>query len=50
MNTADLRRSLVQMRLAGWFENCSGLLFGRSEANSPVENYTAQDVYQDLAD
>jgi muramoyltetrapeptide carboxypeptidase len=49
-NTADLRRSLVQMRLAGWFENCSGLLFGRSEANSPVENYTAQDVYQDLAD
>jgi muramoyltetrapeptide carboxypeptidase len=50
MNTADLRRSLVQMRLAGWFENCSGFLFDRSKANRPVENFTAQDVYQDLAD
>jgi len=50
MNTADLRRSLVQMKLAGWFENCSGLMFGRSEANKPVENYTVEDVYQDLAD
>lgn len=50
MNTADLRRSLVQMRLAGWLENCSGLMFGRSEANRSVENYTVEDVYQDLAD
>ncbi len=49
MNTADLRRSLVQMKLAGWFENCSGLMFGRSDANKPVENYTVEDVYQDLA-
>jgi len=38
------------MRIAGWFENCSGLMFGRSEANKPVENYTVEDVYQDLAD
>ncbi|MFP5112510.1 S66 family peptidase [Bacillaceae bacterium C204] len=50
LNTTDLRRSLVQMKLAGWFENCSGLMFGRSEANKPVENYTVEDVYQDLAD
>ncbi|MBV7506688.1 LD-carboxypeptidase [Bacillus sp. sid0103] len=50
MNTTDLRRSLVQMKLAGWFENCSGLLFGRSDANKPVENYTVEDVYRDLAD
>jgi muramoyltetrapeptide carboxypeptidase len=50
LNTTDLRRSLVQMKLAGWFENCSGLMFGRSEANRPVENYTVEDVYQDLAD
>jgi len=49
MNTADLRRSLVQMRLAGWFKNCSGLMFGRSDANKPVENYTKEDLYQDLA-
>ncbi|MFZ7942901.1 MULTISPECIES: S66 family peptidase [Bacillaceae] len=50
LNTTDLRRSLVQMKLAGWFERCSGLMFGRSPANTPVENYTVNDVYQDLAD
>jgi len=50
LNTADLRRSLVQMKLAGWFHNCSGLMFGRSPANRPVENYTVEDVYQELAD
>ncbi|WP_037284801.1 S66 family peptidase [Saccharibacillus sacchari] len=50
MNTADLRRSLVQMKLAGWFENCSGLMFGRSPANMPVGGYTAEDVYRDLSE
>ncbi|MCU9612906.1 LD-carboxypeptidase [Caldibacillus lycopersici] len=50
MNTADLRRSLVQMKYAGWFDNCAGILFGRSSANIPVENYIAKDVYQDLFD
>ena len=50
LNTTDLRRSLVQMKLAGWFDHCSGLMFGRSPANTPVENYTVGDVYQDLAD
>ncbi|WP_308639947.1 S66 family peptidase [Paenibacillus silvisoli] len=49
LNTADVRRSLVQMKLAGWFEHCSGILFGRSPANRPVENYAIEDVYADLA-
>ncbi|RXY99978.1 S66 family peptidase [Fictibacillus sp. S7] len=49
LNTADLRRSLVQMKLAGWFDGCSGILFGRSAANEPVGGYTVEDVYQDLA-
>ncbi|MFD4703939.1 S66 peptidase family protein [Gottfriedia sp. NPDC058432] len=48
MNTTDLRRSLVQMKLAGWFENCSGILFGRSAANQTVDNYTIEDVYNEL--
>ncbi|MGD7006804.1 S66 family peptidase [Metabacillus sp. 84] len=50
LSTTDLRRSLVQMRLAGWFENSSGLLFGRSAANEPVNGYTAEDVYRELAE
>lgn len=34
LNTADLRRSLVHMKYAGWFDNCSGILFGRSGGTS----------------
>ncbi|MDW0117738.1 LD-carboxypeptidase [Sporosarcina thermotolerans] len=48
LSTTDLRRSLVQMKYAGWFDNCSGILFGRSPANQPVENYEIEDVYEDL--
>ncbi|MFT4415559.1 S66 family peptidase [Fredinandcohnia humi] len=50
LNTADVRRSLVHMKLAGWFENCSGILFGRSSAGFPVEDYTIEDVYVELAE
>ncbi|KEZ53628.1 S66 family peptidase [Metabacillus indicus] len=49
LTATDLRISLVQLKMAGWFENCSGILFGRSPANHPVEGYTAEDVYEDLA-
>lgn len=48
MDTTDVRRTLVQMKLAGWFENCSGIIFGRSSANDPIENYEIRDVYKDL--
>ncbi|MFD0679603.1 MULTISPECIES: S66 family peptidase [unclassified Paenibacillus] len=50
LTTTDLRRSLVQMKLAGWFENCSGLMFGRSNANQPVDNYTVEDIYKELSE
>lgn len=49
LSTTDLRRSLVQMKLAGWFTNCSGMMFGRSAANTSVGNYTIEDVYQELS-
>lgn len=50
LHTTDLRRSLVQMKLAGWFDHCSGIMFGRSSANEPIGNYTVLDVYKDLYD
>ncbi|PPA70747.1 S66 family peptidase [Jeotgalibacillus proteolyticus] len=50
MKTTDLRRTLVQMRLAGWFDDCAGIMFGRSSANQPVEDYTVEDVYKALAE
>ena len=46
----DLRRSLVQMKLAGWFDNCSGILFGRSAAKDSVNDYHVIDVYMELAE
>lgn len=48
MSTADLKRSLTQMKYAGWFDDCSGILFGRSAANHPTEGYTADKMYRDL--
>jgi muramoyltetrapeptide carboxypeptidase len=50
LSTTDLKRTLTQMKLAGWFDNCSGIMFGRSPANHPVEDYTIEDVYQDLSE
>ncbi|MCA0148248.1 LD-carboxypeptidase [Rossellomorea vietnamensis] len=50
INTADLRRTLVQMKLAGWLDHSAGLLFGRSAANTTVDGYTAEDVYHEIAD
>ncbi|MBP2242815.1 muramoyltetrapeptide carboxypeptidase LdcA involved in peptidoglycan recycling [Cytobacillus eiseniae] len=50
LTTTDVRRSLVQMKLAGWFEGCSGILFGRSAANTTVDDYSIEDVYREMAD
>ncbi|QDP99628.1 LD-carboxypeptidase [Lysinibacillus fusiformis] len=50
LSTTDLRRSLVQMKLSGWFNDCSGIMFGRSPANTPVGNYTVEEVYKELSE
>ncbi|MFB9329105.1 S66 peptidase family protein [Paenibacillus aurantiacus] len=50
LSTADMRRSLVQMKLAGWFDHCAGLLFGRSGAERSTDGYTAEDMYRELAE
>lgn len=50
LSTTDLRRSLMQMRLAGWFENCSGIMFGRNLVKAPSNEYTVEDVYRELSD
>lgn len=38
------------MKFAGWFDNCSGIMFGRSSANTPVNNYTVEDIYKELSE
>lgn len=50
MNIADMKRSLTQMKYAGWFYGISGIVFGRSPANEPVNGYTAEKMYADLSE
>lgn len=50
LSTTDLRRSLIQMKFAGWFANCAGIMFGRSDANKAIENYLIEDVYKELSE
>ncbi|WP_414049587.1 S66 family peptidase [Macrococcus animalis] len=48
LSPADFRRSLVQLKYAGWFDNCAGILFGRTPVSFDSDGYTIEDVYQDL--
>ncbi|MGY3814737.1 S66 family peptidase [Globicatella sulfidifaciens] len=50
LSPLDLRRSLVQMKFAGWFDDCKGILFGRTPISYDSQGYTVEDVYQDIAD
>ncbi|MCM3575377.1 MULTISPECIES: S66 peptidase family protein [Mesobacillus] len=50
LGPTELRRTLVQMKLAGWFDQCSGIMFGRSSAQEIVSGYTVEDVYRELND
>ncbi|MFC7371950.1 S66 peptidase family protein [Fictibacillus iocasae] len=50
MLTTELRRTLVQMKLAGWFDQCSGIVFGRNPASTSVNGYTVEEVYDELAE
>ena len=50
MNVADLKRSLTQMKYAGWFNHISGIVFGRSPANQEIGGYEVEKMYEDLSD
>lgn len=44
MRAADLYRTLWQMREAGWFERCAGVLIGRPDGYSDTGDFTLEDV------
>lgn len=48
MNVPALKRTLLQMKWAGWFNHTSGILFGRSEAPDEYQGYTVEDIYHEL--
>jgi len=40
MDSTDVRRTLWQMKMNGWFENCNGLLYGRVAGYETLKGYT----------
>lgn len=43
MNATDFHRSILQFFYAGWFDNATGIIFGRSPAGQEVEGFTTID-------
>ncbi|WP_438312583.1 S66 family peptidase [Sporosarcina sp. FA9] len=43
LSATDFHRTLLQMTYAGWFDNSSGILFGRSPSGQSVGNFTVID-------
>ncbi len=43
MDSSDIYRTLWQMKMNGWFEECKGILYGRAEGYSDVEDFTLVD-------
>ena len=46
MNAADIYRTLWQMRECGWFQYCSGVLFGRVTGYSDKRDFTLTDALE----
>ena len=44
MNAGDIYRSLWQMRQAGWFERCAGILIGRPDGCGDTHDFTLDDA------
>ncbi|WP_374197425.1 S66 family peptidase [Clostridium tagluense] len=44
MNAGDVYRTLLQMKMSGWFVNCKGILYGRSEGLDAIDDFTFLDA------
>jgi len=44
MNAGDIYRTLWQMRQAGWFERCAGVLIGRPDGYGDTHDFTLEDA------
>jgi len=49
MSATDFYRSLLQLYYAGWFEQSSGIIFGRTPAGEEVEGFTTMDAMERLS-
>lgn len=48
MGVTDIYRTLLQLKLNGWFEHCNGILYGRLEGYSEKDDYKFIDIFNDL--
>ena len=50
LSVTDLKRALWQMRMAGWFDNVSGFIFGRTNVKDSIEDFSYEDALHDVLD
>lgn len=50
LDTVDLKRVLIQMKYAGWFNDCGGIIFGRVGKPSIKEDYSYKNVYDEMVE
>jgi len=48
MSAADVYRTLWQMRQAGWFQRCAGVLVGRPDGYSDKQDFTLDDALRHI--
>lgn len=48
MKATDLYRTLWQMKMAGWFRSCKGVLFGRPQGYLDVLDFRMNDIFEQL--
>ncbi|MBS4196615.1 S66 family peptidase [Lederbergia citri] len=49
MSATDFYRSVLQLHYTGWFEQSSGIIFGRTPAGKKVEGFTTWDAMERLS-
>jgi muramoyltetrapeptide carboxypeptidase LdcA involved in peptidoglycan recycling len=50
MTVTDVKRTLWQMKQAGWFENAKGFIFGRTNAKEDIDDFSYEDALHDVLD
>lgn len=50
MSVTDLKRTLWQMKSAGWFENANGFIIGRTNFKNTIEDFSYEDALHDVLD
>lgn len=50
MTVTDLKRTLWQMKMAGWFENAKGFIIGRTNMKESIDDFSYEDALHDVLD